>query len=164
MKTLIVYYSFEGNTRFVAEKMATAVEAQRLDLKLEKELKTHSFVKYLWGGQQVMMKKRPALQPFELDVQDYDLVLLGTPVWAGTYAPALATFFDTVSFSGKRVGLFCCYAGSAGKTFDRMIGQLEGNTILGQISFRDPLKHDTEGSGSRAAEWAGEMVRAAEGT
>lgn len=162
MKTLVAFYSFEGNTRFVADQMATALQADRLDLILHDDLKSRSFIKYLWGGKQVLLKQRPALEPFDIDPQAYDLILLGTPVWAGTYAPALATFFDRVTFSDRNVALFCCYGGTAGRTFARMVAKLAGNRIVGQIGFREPLKHDSAICETQAANWARDMARAAE--
>ena len=101
MKNLIVYYSFDGNTRLVAQAMAEATGADMLELKALGQPKHRGFLKYFWGGRQVMMKEKPALLPLDKNLQDYDLLLIGTPVWAFSYAPALATFFLQSKLSGK---------------------------------------------------------------
>ena len=56
MKPLIVFYSFEGNTKLIAEKIAQTVDAEALELKPQKEIRTKGFMKYFWGGKQVLTK------------------------------------------------------------------------------------------------------------
>lgn len=94
MKTLILYYSFEGNTEYVATKLASYLDADFQKVVPVKELKSKGFSKYIWGGRQAFMKeKKPAIAPLEKNYKDYDLILIGTPIWAFTYAPPIRTFF-----------------------------------------------------------------------
>jgi len=58
-KMLIVFYSLTGNTRFIAEAIAETINADVLELKPIKELKADSGMKYMWGGAQATMKKKP---------------------------------------------------------------------------------------------------------
>jgi len=108
MKKLVIYYSFEGNTAFVAKAIADSVGADLLELKLKNDPGHKGFMKYVWGGGQVMKKEKPELYAFEKNPQDYDVLFIGTPVWAFTYAPALATLFSTTKLKGKKIALFCC--------------------------------------------------------
>lgn len=154
MKTLVIYYSFEGNTRFIAETIANSINADILELKLKEEIKSKGFMKYIWGGRQVVRQKVPELILFDKKPEDYDLIFIGTPVWAWTFAPALRTFFTTVILQNKKISLFCCHGGQVGKTFDKMKVLLSGNTILGNTDFEEPLKNDKEFNSNRAREWA----------
>ena len=86
------------------------------------------------------MKEAPELRQFSQNPAAYDLIILGTPVWAGSYAPALRTFFKTTPLTGKRLALFCCYANNAGKTFEAMKAALPGNAFLGEKGFLNPAK------------------------
>lgn len=61
MKKLVVFYSFEGNTKFLAEAIAKGIKADILELKPEKDLKTKGFFKYPLGGVQVVFGKKPKL-------------------------------------------------------------------------------------------------------
>ena len=154
LKKLVIYYSFDGNTRYVAEVIAQTVGAELSELKPKNEMKSHGFLKYFWGGRQVFMKEKPQLFPFDKRPEDYDLLFIGTPVWACRYAPALATFFSTVKLRDKKIALFCCSGGFRGKTLEKMKEELRENHIIGEIDFVEPLKHDKERNAEKAKRWA----------
>ena len=141
---LVIYYSLDGYTKLVAETIAKGINADILELKPERELLKVSgiarFSKYLWGGRQVIMKETPILLPFEKNIDDYGLLIIGTPVWAFTFAPPLRTFFSNVKMKGKKIALFCTHEGTKGKTLENMRKELLGNEIIGEIDFRRPKK------------------------
>ncbi|MFH0877186.1 MAG: flavodoxin [Candidatus Omnitrophota bacterium] len=153
MKKLVVYYSLDGNTAFVAKAMAGAVEADLLELKPESEI-TRGVMKFFWGGNQVMLQKKPALRPLNINPQEYDMLFIGSPVWTWTYAPALASFFSSVPLQNKKIALFCSHSGSKGRTFENMRKKLAGNQILGQIDFIEPLRASQEKTTNLAIQWA----------
>ena len=159
MKSLIVYYSLEGNTKFIAEEIAREIDCDVIQLKLQKELPSKGFMKYLLGGKQVVFNEKPALEPFNINIDNYDLIIMGTPVWAGKFASAFNTFFSKISLKNKKIVLFCCYGGNEGKTFDSFKRKLEGNKVLGQMGFRDPLKKDREENIKKAREWIRQFVK-----
>ncbi|MDO9399835.1 MAG: flavodoxin [bacterium] len=154
MKILIIFYSFEGNTKLIAENIAKTINADILELKLKKETTPKGFMKYFWGGKEAIMKTKPELLPFDKNIQDYDILFIGTPVWAWTYAPPLNTLFSTCQIVNKKIALFCCCDGQKGKTFDQMKKALENNQILGEIDFQEPLKNNTDANIQRANKWA----------
>jgi flavodoxin len=158
VKKLVVYYSLDGNTRFIARAIADSVGADVLELKVDAEPPKNSFMKYFWGGRQVMTKQIPSLIPFSQHPEDYDMLFIGTPVWAFSYAPALAAFFSRFSLKGKKVALFCCSGGMKGKTFERMKEKLFGNTFLGEKHFIEPLRRREEQAALEARTWAAEMA------
>ncbi len=96
MKSIVIYYSFEGNTKLIANTVTDTVGADLLRLQLASELKTKSFIKYFWGGKEVFVKRTPKLLPYYFDVDAYDLIFIGTPVWAWHFSPALRTFLKDV--------------------------------------------------------------------
>jgi len=157
-RILVVYYSFEGNTRLIAQAIAAATGAETLELTPRKEIATHGFMKFFWGGRQAVMKIQPELEPFEVDPKIYDLLFIGTPVWAFTYALPLRAFFSKCCLAGKKVAFFCCNDGGKGKTFENFRKALNGNEILGEIEFVAPLKRNREQAVSRAKEWASQIV------
>ena len=158
MKSIVIYYSFEGNTKLIANTVTDTAGADLLRLQLASELKTKSFLKYLWGGNEVFVKRTPKLLPYYFDVDAYDLIFIGTPVWAWNFAPALRTFLKQETIKNKKVALFCCHGGAKGKVFPRLETAFEGNEILGEIDFHDPLRIKTKDSVKLAREWAKEIV------
>lgn len=159
---LVVYYSFEGSTQLIAESIANALDADILHLEVEKEMKSHGFSKFLWGGRQVVMKSKPALKPMEKNPADYEILFIGTPVWAYTFSPALRTFFATVKLVGKKIALFCSCGGDRRKTFENMRAQLQGNEILGEFEAIEPIHQDIETQKQKAIEWAKNMISVVE--
>lgn len=155
MKKLVIYYSFEGNTKLIAEDIAKAIDADLLEIKPVTEIETKGFMKFFWGGKQAMMNEKPLLLPLDKNPEDYDVIFIGTPVWAWAPAPPLKTFFDTHKFENKKIALFCCHGGGKGKTLEKMKQALgEQNEFIGQIDFVDPLKRKTEEKVKKAVEWA----------
>ena len=59
MKTLIVYYSLEGNTEFAAKTIASALGADMLKLEPVKAYPTSGFKKFFWGGKSAVMEEKP---------------------------------------------------------------------------------------------------------
>lgn len=157
-KKLVIYYSLEGNTEFIAENIADVINADILRLKPKKEISTHGFMKYFWGGKQVVFKEKPKLFPFDKNPEDYDVIFIGTPVWVGTYVPGFNTFFDNIKLKDKYIALFCCYGGKSSSTFKNMRKQLKDNHILGEIGFKDPLKYNKEQNANEVRQWAKDII------
>jgi flavodoxin len=143
MKSLVVYYSFEGNTRKVANLIANYLNSDIIELKLLKDiLSKNSFMKYAWGGKQVVMKEKPPIEDININFNDYDLIIIGTPIWAFSFTPAIRTFFSKYKITNKQIGLFCTHEGGLGKTFDHMKKELTSNEIISEQDFLNVLKQD----------------------
>ncbi|MBN1755665.1 flavodoxin [bacterium] len=158
IRALIVYYSFEGNTSFIARNIAQAIPADIIELKPLGELISQGFMKYLKGGRQVILKMKPELERLNKDPRDYGLLLLGSPVWAWSFTPPLRTFFNQYEIRGKKIAFFICHAGMPGKTIENMKDALPGNQFVGEIDFTDPLKHDKDNAALKAQQWAIKIV------
>lgn len=153
-KVLVVYYSLEGTTKRVAGLIAEPTDADLLALRPRKEIPTGGFLKYPLGGFQALTKQKPALHPLGKDPQEYDLLFIGTPVWAGYYTPALRSFFAQTDLQDRAVALFCTHRGGPGRTLGAMRAELGGNRILGEQDFAQPVDEEKP----RPAEWAKEIL------
>ena len=154
VKKLIVFYSFDGNTKLIAENIADEIGADLLELKPVKEITRNNFLKYFSGGKDAMTKAEPELLPFSIKPGDYDLIFIGTPVWAWTYAPALRTFFKQVKLVNKKIALFCCHGGRPRNFFEKFEEAVTGNTIVGKIEFKDPIRNQQDRDVQIARDWA----------
>ncbi len=108
MKSLVVYYTRTGNARFAAETIAAEIVA---DVEEVIDMKNRSGkLAYLTGGAAARRGKETEIAPTKKSPADYDLIIVGTPVWASRPAPAITTYLKKNNLSGKKVALFF-YAG-----------------------------------------------------
>lgn len=135
MKSLIVFYSFEGNTKFLAEALAEHMQADILELKPVKERESKGFSKFVWGGFQAVMKQKPELVPYEFRAADYDLIIFASPVWANTYAPPLRSFFENEDIIAKKVAYFYTHQGGHSKMKEAFTEVLADNHLIGGIDL-----------------------------
>jgi flavodoxin len=160
MKTLAIYYSYNENSAFIGELLKMSAGADTLRLEVENENRRKGFLKYFFGGWQVMRGEKPALKPFSVNLDDYELIIIGGPVWAGAPAPALLSFLTKYPLKDKKAALFCCCAsGNAGKAIERMKALLKGNAIKGEIVFQNPLNKNKNEAAKRVGAWIKELAK-----
>ena len=153
MKAAVIYYSFDGNSAFIADTIKAELKAETFEIKTVDSKRRRGLALFLWGGGQVFFGKKPPILPPTIDIAAFDLIILGTPVWAGSPAPAMVTFLDKVKISKKKLGLYCCHGGSKGKVFHKMEALLPGNAIMGEIDFKEPKKGDIPALKQKIVEW-----------
>ena len=136
-KMLIVYYSRSGNTRVVAEKIHATLDGSIVELQTvhpypeeyratteqaQKELKANYF---------------PLLKTTVDDISPYDVILVGSPNWWGTFASPVRGFLAQHDFSGKKIAPFITHEGSAlGKSVADLKTLCPGATILDGLAVR----------------------------
>lgn len=155
MSTLVVFFSLEGNTKFIAEKISETLHADMVGLQTSKEYPQKGFMKYFWGGKSVIFGEQPDLINETIAIDSYDTIFIGTPIWAGSYAPPIKSFLSQYHMEGKKIALFACHGGGgADKCFQKMKEVLSENEVIGEMAFVDPLKNDTEKNAQKAVKWA----------
>ena len=110
---LVLYYSQTSNTKMVAEEMA-----KRLDADMEEIVALQPYdgdfkatiERCLQDNEQGIL---PDIQALKTDLNNYDVIFIGYPVWFGTYAPPVITFLKNTDLSGKKLVPFCTF-GSGG--------------------------------------------------
>lgn len=144
MRTAIVYYSMSGNTEYVAEKIADKLKASD-ELRLikicpQKAYPDKGAKKFLWGGKSAVMGDTPKLLPYEFNVNDYDRIIIGTPVWASTFVPPLKTFFnENPDINKKSVAVFTCFSGGgADKAILKLKKYLDIEKFEAELILIDP--------------------------
>jgi len=110
MKKVVVFYSLTGNTRIVAKTIAKELKADLCEV--EEVKKRNRFIAYLTGSFAASRDKCSEIKPLTLNVQNYDLILLGSPIWAGRPVPAINAFINNTDFKHKKVILFFTMGGS----------------------------------------------------
>jgi len=159
MKTAIVFYSLDENCHFIAKQLKKALNADLIRLETVDSKKRGKIGKIIWGVAMVMFKKMPPLKPYNFDPSAYDLIIMGVPVWGGTPAPPIRTFLSQTKISGKKIALFISHGGEPGKAIDEFKALLEGNTFVGELELKDPIKSEITETVHRLENWAKELEK-----
>lgn len=115
-KILVVYYSRTGHTKKIAEEITKNLNAD-IDEIIDKK-KRKGFFKFLSSGREALKGNLTEIE-FNKKVEDYDLVIIGTPTWAGTIPPAIRTYLS--KNKPKNVAFFCTHGGeTTGKVFEEL--------------------------------------------
>ncbi|MDO5517301.1 MAG: flavodoxin [Clostridium sp.] len=155
MKNLIVYFSLDGDTKFIADCIKEVIDCDILELAPKKKYSTGNFGKYFWGGRSVLLRQKPELINNDIDLKNYKNIIIGTPIWCGTYAPPFNTFIMNNEIKYKNIALFACHGGGgAEKCFSKFRDELKDNNFIGEISFVEPLKRDKDNCMKKVQEWA----------
>ena len=112
-KILVLYYSQTSNTKAVAEEIARQLGADIEEIVPIKPYDGDFQATIERGKQEMEQGSLPEIQPITSDINNYDVVFIGYPVWFGTYAPPIAAFLDKTDLSGKKIVPFCTF-GSGG--------------------------------------------------
>lgn len=108
MKTVILYYTFGGSTKKEAERLAAELDAT---LYRVKEAKNRSFLAaFIPGGLHAKQRKVVAIEPLEIDLKEYDRIIIGCPVWNAHPAPPFNAIVEKLP-EGKEVEIFLCSGG-----------------------------------------------------
>ena len=131
-KILVVYFSYTGNTRKIANLIKEKLNCDILELK--------PVTPYSTDYQTVVDEEQrleganhmPEIQDINVDLKSYDTVVIGTPVWWYREAPVVRTFLNKYDLSGKNIYLFATNAGWLGKTFIELQKECKGNVVSTQ--------------------------------
>ncbi|WP_455539181.1 flavodoxin family protein [Terrisporobacter sp.] len=158
MKNLVVFYSLEGNTKFIASEIAKKVNADILELKTKKEYPKKGFRKFFWGGRSVIFNQKPELIEYDKNINKYYNIFIGTPIWVGTYAPPYNTFLAENKIDGKNIYLFACHGGGgAEKFYNNIKKEIPNNNFVSEIDFNEPLNNDKEEALKKVDSWLDDL-------
>ena len=149
MKTLVAYFSHvgenlqnneiveltKGNTEVVAEKIAdlTGGDLYKIEEEEPYPYKYDDCLRRLRREDE--NNEHPALKAgMRLNMDDYDTVYIGFPIWYRTYPRVVASFLDAYDFSNKKIRPFCT---NDEGTFG--ISLLEMQSVLKGAEFTDGL-------------------------
>lgn len=115
-KILVAYFSCTGNTKAVAEKIASLTGGDLYEIVPEEP---YSAADLSYNDSSCRANRemndsasRPAIAGDMIDLSAYDTVIIGYPIWWGTMPRIINTFFDTYDLSGKALLPFCTSGGS----------------------------------------------------
>ncbi len=152
MKTLVVYYSRTGTTKKAAE-----IAAKELNADIEEivdDIKRRGIWGYIKSGSHAIRKKLTKIEKLEKDAKDYDLIIIGSPVWANNMPPAIRTYLKNNNLENKKVAILITYGGSGEKSTAEEIKKLIKAEFIGEIMIK---QMDMKESESKIKEWAKQL-------
>jgi hypothetical protein len=110
MRSLVVYYSFTGNTRVVAERAARALDSDIAEVRAPRY--ESGGLRFLRAAFDSWRGRLPAIEVSGGRPEEYDFVLLMSPVWAGHAATPMRAYLAQNRGKLKRAALLLTCAGS----------------------------------------------------
>jgi len=113
MKTLVVFYSRTGTTKKVAEKLAENLSAESEEI--IDTLDRSGIMGYLYSGRDAMRRRLAKIKAPQKNPADFDLVIIGTPIWAWNVSAPVRTYLTQQREKLPQVAFFCTMGGSGYK-------------------------------------------------
>jgi flavodoxin len=157
MKTLAVYYTRTGNSKFAAETIAAELGAdveEVVDLK-----KRQGRLAFMSAGRDAMRGKETEIAQTKRVPADYDLIIIAQPVWAGNPMPAIRTYLSKNDLSAKRVALFFSDS-NLGQSVRKTKALMPNSTFIGELALPAKAFENKEEAKKKIAEWCNTLKTA----
>ncbi|MEO9874949.1 MAG: hypothetical protein ABJM26_02240 [Anderseniella sp.] len=109
MRTLIIYYSRTGTTATIAKSLANRLDADTREISCDRY--AGGILRYLLAGYDSVRGNLPEIEMTEFAAEQYDLVLIGTPIWTSHPALPIRTFLNRKPDLPLRVAVFLTHGG-----------------------------------------------------
>lgn len=135
MNKLVVYFSYTNHTKMIAEKIKESLDCDILEIK--------TVVPYSNDYQMVVDDEHnseasnhlPEIENINIDLNKYDEIIIGTPVWWYRPAPAIRTFLTQNDLSAKTIIPFATNAGWLGRTFAEIKKLCPNSNVKGEMNI-----------------------------
>ncbi len=141
-KTLVVYYSAQGHTEEVAQKIANNLGADIFEIQPVDEYTSEDLDWTDDNSRVTREHEDESLRNIELvstsvdNWESYDTVIIGYPIWWGIAAWPVDTFVKANDFNGKTVIPFCTSSSGLGQSGDLLAEEANGGNWLEGQRFR----------------------------
>ena len=121
-KTLVVYYSYTSNVHNIVNELTKQIDADVVRIEPAEKGLDYAANNYAIGSAQIAAIRNnpndaasyPAIDPVDVNVADYDCIIIGAPLWWSQMAAPLQTFLfhNGQAMAGKKIGLIVSSASS----------------------------------------------------
>ncbi len=130
----IVYYSLGGHTKKAVEER---YEGDFYRLKGKIKIPRGYWQQMIYLGMFATLNSKLKYEPLDIDFDQYDEIVLASPVWAFTIVPFMKKFLLQNKFTNKKVTVLITHEGGPGnaiKHFSRYLHH--SNTIVDQLDIK----------------------------
>jgi flavodoxin len=131
---LVVYHSRTGITNMVARELASACNADLEPIKCEGNVEHKNYLTAVFeAGLHLQADIQTASHPPE----DYDLVMIGTPIWCWNVSSPVRTYLEQHRHQFKQLAFFCTYGGSGYQKVFEDMEDIAGQAPIDNLALTD---------------------------
>jgi len=134
MKTLVIYYSRTGVTKKIADYAAKKIGAQIEEIK--DTVNRSGAVGYMLAGRDATLRRLTKLERPSHNPADFDLVIIGTPIWSWNMSTPIRTYLEEYKNQFKEVAFFCTMGGSGDERAFREMGEIIGKKPVATLAMK----------------------------
>jgi flavodoxin len=164
-KSLIAYFSRKGNnyvggsivnlpignTEVIAKKIQELTGSDMFQIKTVKSYPEDYTESTNVAQEELRKNSRPELTEIVDDMDSYDVIYIGYPIWYGTMPMAVFTFLESYDFSGKTIIPFCTHEGSGlGRSVADISNLCPKSTLMDGVAIRG---RDVKTAQNKVSEW-----------
>lgn len=150
-KVLVAYFSYSGTTRNIANAISEKTGGDLFEIAPQN---SYSDV-YMESNREIRRNARPALTDTVENMEEYDIVFVGYPVWWHATPALINTFLESYDLTGKLIIPFCTSGGSdIDETMPTFLNSCDGLAVYGERRISGTAQID---------EWLSELGIAPEG-
>ena len=126
---LVAYFSYSGTTRGVAEALSEKNGADLFEITPQEEYTNV----YLQSNHEIRTHARPALAQEVENIDSYDIIMVGYPVWWHATSAPIQSFLESYDLTGKLIIPFCTSGGSdIEETMPTFLDSCSGLAVYGE--------------------------------
>lgn len=136
-KKLLIYYSYTGHTRIIAKKIEEAIDCDIVEIK-PKNAYTKDY-QYVVDNTENPTREEfimPEIEPIDIEISNYNVIIVGTPVWWYQMAAPIRSFLSKNNLSGKIIIPFATNAGWLGHTFKEFADICTNSKVENELSIK----------------------------
>lgn len=128
-RILVAYFSYSGTTQSVAEQLSSRIGADLFEIAPAEEYSSL----YLRSNREIRRGERPELSAEVENMEEYDIVFVGYPVWFHATPAPVNSFLESYDLTDKLIIPFCTSGGSdIDETMPTFLDSCEGLAVYGE--------------------------------
>lgn len=157
IKILIVYYSRTGTTRKLALEMSKCIENCCVEEIFDTKNREGSSG-YLSAGSDAVLRRLTKIKEVKFNPDDFDLIIIGTPVWVMTMSSPIKTYLTKFKNHFKRVAFFCTMGNMGDDATFRDMEKAAGKKPLAVFSAK-AAEVDSETFGDEVQDFVDDLIK-----
>ncbi len=137
---LVAYFSYTGTTRKVANEISQKTNGDLFEIEPQEDYGNL----YLESNFEIRNNERPTLKNQVENIDDYDIIFVGYPVWFHATPAPINTFLESYDLQGKLIIPFCTSGESdIDETMPTFLNSCKNLAVYGQKRISDHQQIDT---------------------